>query len=194
MLKFNLNYIMIFFVAYIVILGIIYYVIYRNYYKRNKIEFYEAINLILKFYTTVTISLVIIGFGIYCIIDANDYKEERLDVISHLSLGIIIISASIINFIFYLKNSLKDLDMEIREKNKKQTIKIGQILELMLLVLLVFVPLYRISYLKEIFLDKKMFCYELLKYILISCASIFLLIVLNPCKIKEKVASFFNKK
>lgn len=178
---------------YVLLLGIIYYFIYKEHHKRNKIEFNELINLIVKFYTTVTVSLIIIFLGIYCIIDANDYKDDRLDVISHVSLGIVIISATIINFIFYLKRSLVDLNLEIREQNKKQTMKIGQVLELIIFVLFIFVPFYRIPYMIEIFYDKKEFFSELIRDILISIASIFLLITLNPCKIKEKVKNIFKK-
>lgn len=179
---------------YVVVLGIIYYFIYRNHHKRNKIEFNELINLIVKFYTTVTVSLIVIFLGIYCIIDANNYKDDRLDVISHVSLGIIIISATIINFIFYIKRSLIDLNPVVREQNKKQTMKIGQILELIIFFAFIFVPFYRLPNLIDIFYDKKQFLIELIRDLLISAASIFLLINLNPCRIKEKISNLFNQK
>lgn len=188
----SFNIIFIIFPIYIIVLGIAYYFIFRKHHKRNKIKFYELINLIAKFYVTTTISLFIIGFGIYCIIDANSYKDNRLEVITHLTLGILVISGSIINFIFYIKKSLKDINIELRETNKKQIEKIGQILELIIFVALVFVPFYRISYLKEIFLDKKAFFIELFRDLLIPISAIFLLFKLNPCDIKEKIAKFFN--
>lgn len=178
---------------YIIMLGVIYYFTYKNHHKRNKIDFEELINLIVKFYTTVTVSLFVIVLGIYCIIDANNYKDDRLDVISHISLGIIIISVTITNFIFYIKRSLKDLDPIIREQNKKQTMKIGQVLELIIFTILIFVPIIRIPKLIEIYNDKEEFLIELIRDLLISISSIFLLINLNPCKIKEKTLSLFKQ-
>lgn len=178
---------------YIIMLGVIYYFTYKNHHKRNKIDFEELINLIVKFYTTVTVSLFVIVLGIYCIIDANNYKDDRLDVISHISLGIIIISVTITNFIFYIKRSLKDLDPIIREQNKKQTMKIGQVLELIIFAILIFVPIIRIPKLIEIYNDKEEFLIELIRDLLISISSIFLLINLNPCKIKEKTLRLFKQ-
>lgn len=178
---------------YFISVGIIYYFIFRKHHKRNKIEFSELISLVVKFYTTVTVSLVIIAFGIYCIIDANHYKDDRMDVISYLALGIIIISTVIINFIFYIKRSLLDLNPIVREENKKRTLKIGEILELIIFILLIFVPIFRIHNLIEIFDNKKEFIIELVRDIAISCSSIILLVNLNPCKIKENVAKLFKK-
>lgn len=181
------------FSIYIIALGFIYYFIFKKHHKRNKIDFSELISLIVKFYTTVTISLIIIGFGIYCIIDANKYKDDRMDVISYVSLGIIIISVVIINFIFYLKRSLKDLNPVVREESKKRTMKIGEVLELIIFTLLVFVPIFRIHNLIEIFDNRKEFIIELVRDIAISASSIILLINLNPCKIKERMSKLFKK-
>ena len=130
-----------------------------------------------------------IFFGIFCIIDAHSYNDERIEVISRVSLGIIIISITIINFIFYIKRNLKDLDLDlnIREENKKQTMKIGEILELIIFTIFLFMPIWRIPNFIELYQNNKGVIVEILKSIFISLLSLLLLYNLNPMDIKEKI-------
>ena len=116
-LKFN--YITIIFGAYIIILGIIYYLIFHKHHKRNQVDFSELISLLTKYYSLSIISTLLIVFGIYCFSLAHEYSYDRTEVIMYMITGILIISLTIINYIFYIKRNLVDYNQTIREMNKK---------------------------------------------------------------------------
>lgn len=130
-------------------------------------------------------------FGGFCIIDAYSYRDERIEVISRVVLGIIIVSVTIINFIFYLKRNLQDMNQEIIEENKKRTMKIGEVLELIFFTIFLFTPIWRIPSFINIF-EKSELIVEIGKSIFLSFLSIILLYNLNPVDIKDKVRRFIK--
>ena len=97
----DINFITILFGIYIITVGIAYYFIYHKHHKKNKIELDELISLVAKFYVTTTITIIAILVGIVCIIFANEFKDNRADVIFRVLMGIVIITVAIINFVFY---------------------------------------------------------------------------------------------
>lgn len=139
------------------------------------------------------VSTIIILFGIYCIIDANSYKDERSEVITRVSLGIVIISATIINFIFYIKRNLKDFNPVIREENKKRTMQIGEILQLIIFSIFLFAPIINIPNFLGILSNKKELIIQILKSFAISISAFILLYNLNPLNIKNKMKKFLPK-
>lgn len=130
-------------------------------------------------------------FGGFCIIDAYSYRDERAEVISRVLLGIIIVSVTIINFIFYLKRNLQDMNQEIREENKRRTMKIGEVLELIFFTIFLFTPVWRIPSFIKIF-EKSELIVEIGKSIFMSFLSIILLYNLNPMDIKNKFKEFIS--
>ncbi len=173
--------------VYFVVLGVIYYLIFHKHHKRNKVELNELVVLVPKFYSVAILSSLIIIFGIICIIDANSFKEDRNEVITQILFGILIISITIINFIFYIKRNLKDFDTEIREENKRRTIKIGEILQLIFLIVFLLMPIWRIPEFIKLFDNKKEMIIEILKSFVFTIISVILLYNLNPLDIKEKL-------
>lgn len=176
---------------YILICGLAYYLIFRKHHKKNKVEIGELVELITKFYSITTISILMICFGIYLFIQAAINRYDLEEVIDNLALGIFIISAVVFNYINYLKNSLKDFNQEIRIENQKKNAKIGQILEIIIFILLALTPIYRIPTFNRLKEYKSKLYIEIAKSCLISISSIFLLYNLNPLNIKEKI---FKKK
>lgn len=183
----NMNFFTLSIGAYLIILGIIYYFIFNKHHKRNKIELSELITLVTKFYSITILSTVLIIIGIYSIIYGNFYKEDRNQVISAVVVGIIIISATIISYIFYIKRSLKDLNPEIREKEKKNNIRIGEIIQFVFFVFFAFTPIWKIPIFLKLIEDKKELVIEIIKSLLLCIASLFLLFSLNPLDIKGKI-------
>ena len=179
---------------YLVLLGVIYFIIFHKHHKRNKIELSELLDLVTKFYTKSMISTIFIILGIYSIIDANSYKDERSEVILRVLLGILIISITIINFIFYIKRSLKDYDLTIRAQNKKQTQKIGEILQLIIFTIFLFVPILGIPNYIEVSDNKVELLKLIFRNILIALGSLFLLYQLNPLNIKSRLKLNFKSK
>lgn len=147
-----------------------------------------------RFYTRTTVTIIFIIAGIYCIINANEYREDRLDVIGYLVLGIAIISIAIINYIFYIKSSLIDPNPEERENTKKATIKIGEIIEFIIFTIFIFMPVFCIPHFISLATEKNELIKELIIVLLISFSSLFLMFALNPLNIKEKLQKRFSKK
>ena len=131
--------------------------------------------------------------GIFCIIEANSFNEDRTDVIIYVSCGILIISATVINYIFYIKRNLKDLNPDIREKIKKNNIKIGEIIEFIFFIIFALTPIWRIPVFIELFEDKRRLIIEMIKAFALSIASIILLFSLNPININEKIDKLKNR-
>ena len=107
---------------YIALVGVLYFLIFRKHHKRNEIELFELVSLVTKFFVVTTVSLCIIVFGIDCILWANTNLETRSDVIAGILTGIVLISGTIIYYIFYIKNALKDYEIVERQENKKRNI------------------------------------------------------------------------
>lgn len=190
----DINFITILFGIYMIAIGVAYYFIYHKHHKKNKIELDELISLVTKFFVTVIITTVAIVLGIACIIGANTFKDSRTELVFSIFFGIGIITIAIINLVFYIKRSLKDLDQEIREKERKATIKIGEILALIFFILFITMPLWRIPKFIEVIDDKKELIKELVRAFGLCIAALFLLNALNPVDIKGKVKNLFTKK
>lgn len=178
--------------AYIVFTILLYFVIFNKHHKRNKVELDELVELFTKFFTLTTISILMIVCGMYLFINAAKYRYELQEAIGNLILGIFIISATIINYISYLRKSLEDYNQEAREVYRKNNFKLGQTLLLIMLILLTVVPLAKIpGLLSKLEKYKEQIYIEIAKQILISISSLFLLININPLGFKEKI---FKKK
>ena len=190
----DINFVTILFGIYMIAIGIAYYFIYRKHHKKNKIQLDELITLVTKFYVTTIITTIAIILGIACIIGAGTFKDSSTELAFSIFFGIGIITIAIINFVFYIKRSLKDLDLEIRDKVRKATIKIGEILELIFFIIFITMPLWRIPKFIEVIENKKELTIELIRAFGLCIAALFLLNALNPLDIKGKVKKLFSKK
>lgn len=188
----SFNIITIVFGIYLIAIGVAYYFIFHKHHKRNKIEFDELITLITKFYTLTMLTTILIAVGIFCIIKSNTYKDDRTQVVAGVLLGIAIISITIINYVFYIKRSLKDLVQEEREVTRKAILKFGEVLELIFFIIFILMPIWRIPKFIELFETKKELIIELIRSFALSIASMILLISINPIDIKGKLFSRNN--
>lgn len=179
---------------YIIVLGIIYYLIFHKHHKRNKVELSELVSLLTTYYSLSVISTLLIAFGIYCFAIAHEYNYDRADVIMYLITGILIISFTIINYIFYIKRNLVDYNQTIREMNKKAALKVGEVLEFIIFTIFIFTPIWRIPAFIGLFDDKKEMFIEILKSFLLTFGSIILLINLNPLDVKNGFKKIRDKK
>ena len=190
----NFNIFSIAFGIYLLAIGVLYYFIFHKHHKKNKIQFDELITLVTKFYTVTMLTTIGIILGIVCIIYANTFKYDRAQVISAILLGIIIITISIINYVFYIKRSLKEMDVVERESIRKATIKIGEIIELIFFIIFILMPIWRIPKFIEVIENKKQLIIELVRSFGLCIAALFLMDSLNPVNIKEKIKNLFTKK
>lgn len=170
---------------FLVLIGVIYYIIFHKHHKRNKVELFELIELVTKFYARTIVLVILLGLSAYFIFMAVKYQEERSDVITYLVLAIIIASLSILNYIGYIKLSLRDYDTEIRTENNKKKMKIGEVLELICFIVCILAPIWRIPGFIEVFSNKSKLAIELAKSFGISIAGLILLFSLNPMNVKR---------
>ena len=190
----DFNILTIIFGVYLIAIGIAYYFIFRKHHKKNKVQFDELITLVTKFYTLTMLTTVGVIVGFACILYANTFKYDRSQVIAGVLLGIIIITVTIINYIFYIKRNLKDMDDSAREKVRKATIKIGEVIELIFFTIFILMPIWRIPKFIEVISDKKELILELVRAFGLCIAALFLMNALNPINIKGKLKEMFTKK
>ena len=177
---------------FLILIGILYYAIFHKHHKRNEVDFSELISLLTKFYSLTIISIIMIILGIYCIISANSYKEDRSQVVMGIILGIGIISGTIINYIFYIKRNLKDYEPVERELIKKRIIQIGEVLELIFFIIFMLMPIWRIPQFISVFENTKELIKELVRAFGLSISAIILLFSLNPVDIKTKIKAILK--
>lgn len=168
-----------------VLLGVIYYLIFHKHHKRNHVELFELVELVTKFYVRTIVLIILIALSVYFIILAVNMQEERNDVIACIIIAIIIASFAIINYISYIKASLLDYNTEIREHNNERKLKIGEVLEVICLIICVLAPIWRIPGFIELFEDKPKLTLEIIKSFAISIGGLILLFALNPMNIKR---------
>lgn len=190
----NFNIVTLILGIYLIAIGVAYYFIFRKHHKKNKVELDELVSLVTKFYTLTMFSTLMIILGIACIINANSFKDTRRDVILWVLTGILFVTGTIINYIFYIKRSLKDFDEEERTTTRKKNLKIGEILELIFLIIFMLMPIWRIPAFIEVIDERAELIKELIRAFVLSIASIVLLNSLNPLDIKGKIKNIFTNK
>ena len=174
--------------------GIVYYIIFHKHHKRNKIELDELVSSVVKFYSLTILSILLLIIGFFVIINSVTYKYDRNEIIVNISFGTVLNIITVLNYIKYLKDSLKDYDSVIREANRKATLRLGEILQFIFFVIMALIPIWRLPYLIKMFDNTQEFGIELTKVLAISAASIFLLYNLNPLDIKNKMFKRKGKK
>lgn len=184
---------------FLILLGIVYYIIFHKHHKRNHIELFELVELVTKFYVRTILLVVLLAVSTYFIMLGVYLQEERSDTITCIVIAIIIASFSIISYRKYIKLSLIDYDMEIRAENNQRKLKVGEVLEVICFIICILAPIWRIPYFIEIFDDSFKLALEIIKSFAISIGGLILIFALNPMNIKrffveEKIEEPVKKK
>lgn len=184
---------------FLILLGIVYYIIFHKHHKRNHIELFELVELVTKFYVRTILLVVLLAVSAYFIMLGVYLQEERSDTITCIVIAIIIASFSILSYRKYIKLSLIDYDMEIRAENNQRKLKVGEVLEVICFIICILAPIWRIPYFIEIFDDRSKLALEIIKSFAISIGGLILIFALNPMNIKrffveEKIEEPVKKK
>lgn len=184
---------------FLILLGIVYYIIFHKHHKRNHIELFELVELVTKFYVRTILLVVLLAVSAYFIMLGVYLQEERSDTITCIVIAIIIASFSILSYRKYIKLSLIDYDMEIRAENNQRKLKVGEVLEVICFIICILAPIWRIPYFIEIFDDRSKLALEIIKSFEISIGGLILIFALNPMNIKrffveEKIEEPVKKK
>ncbi len=166
---------------------IFYILIFYKHHKRNRLEISEVLEIYMKYIVLlgVSIFILIIAFDMFLTgLSAIEYRKERY---TNFVAFVIVTSLVIWNFIRFLKSNLKDIEVSSREENKKNTAKIGEVLELIFLSIIIFMPIWRIPEFVKLIEDKKELFIQIGISFFYSIMSIFILFKLNPLNIKDKL-------
>ncbi len=183
--KINFTYLTIIGGVFLIILGVLYYLIFHKHHKRNNVELFELIELVTRFYVRSILLIILLSLSVYFIMMGVYLKEERTDAISCVVVAIIIASFSILSYRKYIKLSLLDYNTEIRAENNERKLKIGEVLEVICFIICILAPIWRIPGFIEVFDDKSKLALEIIKSFGISIGGLILMFALNPMNIKR---------
>lgn len=183
--KINFTFVTVLGGIFLILLGFIYYLIFHKHHKRNNVELFELVELVTKFYVRTILLLVLLALSVYFIILGVHLQEERTDAIGCVVLAIIIASCSILNYRKYIKLSLLDYNMEVREENNKRKLKIGEVLEVICFIICILAPIWRIPGFIDVFDNKPKLAIEIIKSFGISIGGLVLMFSLNPMNVKR---------
>ncbi len=176
----------------IALIGLSYYFIFRGHHKKNKMTFAEIYPLVIEYFAISIISIMLLAVGIGCIARGCINNDEIAEVIKEFAIGIIIISLTILHFIFWVKTHKVDLEVAKREEKEVRTTNIAEWIELIAFILIIIASIFNIVKYAQ-FLDETEKFRQIGTSILCILASFILLYNINPLKIKDKIKGIFKK-
>lgn len=166
---------------------LIYIGIFYNHHKRNKLNYVEISEIFISYLVLMIIFtfVLIAAFDFFFTgLKAIEYRRERY---TNFTYFVIIVALDIWSFVKFIKYNLRDIQLSEKEENKKITLKIGEVFQLIFLVIIIFNPLWKIPDFLKLIENKLELIKEILESFFYSFLSIFLLLKLNPLDIKEKL-------
>lgn len=181
------------FVIVIALIGISYYLLFKEHHKRNEMTFSEIYPLVIEYAVVCIISGLLLFIGVSALINGYVNHDEIKEVIKELTVGLVIISLVILHYIFWVKRHRQDLDTEVREEDERKTSHIAEWLEIIIFILVIVASIYNIVKYMQ-FLDEVEKYRQIAISILCIISAFILINNLNPLKIKDKIKSIFKSK
>lgn len=177
----------------LVVIGISYYLLFKEHHKRNEMTFSEIYPLVIEYAVISIISIILLIVAGNCIIQAYTNPDEIKEVVKELLIGFTIISLVIIHFIFWVKKHKRDIPKSDREEIEEETANIAEWIELIVFIAMIIMSIFNIiKYIQ--FIDPIEKVRQIAISILIIISAIVLLYNLNPVEIKDKIKSKFKSK
>lgn len=180
-------------VVIIALIGISYYLLFKEHHRRNEMTFDEIYPLVIEYAVISVISILLIFFGVKSIINGYVNNDEVKEVIKELTIGLVTISLVILHFIFWVKKHLVDLSTEVREEEKNTTSRIAEWIEIIAFVLIIAGSIFNIFKYMQ-FIDEVEKYRQISISVLCIIASVILLNNLNPLNFKDKIKEKFKSK
>ncbi|MBO5397847.1 MAG: hypothetical protein J6A36_02805 [Clostridia bacterium] len=180
-------------VVIIALIGISYYLLFKEHHKRNEMTFDEIYPLVIEYAVISVISILLMFVGVKAIINGYVNNDEIKEVIKELTIGIVTISLVILHFIFWVKKHLVDLSTEVREEEKNTTSRIAEWIEIIAFVLIIAGSIFNIFKYMQ-FIDEVEKYRQISISVLCIIASVILLNNLNPLNFKDKIKEKFKSK
>lgn len=174
----------------LVVLGLIgigfsYYILFKEHHKKNGMRFDEIYPLIIEYAVISIISIFLLIVGVQCIIEGCVNNDEIYEVIQEFTVGIVIISLTLIHFIFWIKTHRVDYEKSDRDEKEEKTTNIAEWIELIAFVLMIIGSVLNIIKYVQ-FIDETVKVQQIVISILCIIVSSFLLWKLNPLNIFKK--------
>ena len=180
-------------VVIIALIGISYYLLFKEHHKRNEMTFDEIYPLVIEYAVISVISILLMFVGVKAIINGYVNNDEVKEVIKELTIGLVTISLVILHFIFWVKKHLVDLSTEVREEEKNTTSRIAEWIEIIAFVLIIAGSIFNIFKYMQ-FIDEVEKYRQISISVLCIIASVILLNNLNPLNFKDKIKEKFKSK
>lgn len=172
---------------FIIFATLVYAAIFYKHHKRNKLNYVEIAEIYMKYIALFIISAMILIFAFDMFLTGLKAIEYRRERYTNFILAVLITGIDIWNFIRFVKLNLKDIKIEEREEEKKNTIKVGEVLQLIFFTIIMLTPIWRIPEFFKLLEDKKEMFIQIGISFFYSILAIFLLLKLNPLDIKNKL-------
>lgn len=140
---------------FIIFATLVYAAIFYKHHKRNKLNYVEIAEIYMKYIALFIISAMILIFAFDMFLTGLKAIEYRRERYTNFILAVLITGIDIWNFIRFVKLNLKDIKIEEREEEKKNTIKVGEVLQLIFFTIIMLTPIWRIPEFFKLLEDKK---------------------------------------
>ena len=164
----------------------LYFIIYKNYMKRNEFKLGEKLEKCFDFVSKTILFVFFFIVGIDYFIEGMLLLEAVYERYTNFGVSILVISLDLFFYIRYIKGSFVDIDRNKEKVVEENTNKLSEYVFFIMLCLVIITPILNLPNIVAIFYDKEGFVFEIVKsftYTLVGC---FLMYVMNPLEILYK--------
>lgn len=168
------------------VFAILYFIIFRKYNKRNKLNIFEIIRNMLEYSSKSALHMFTIALGLDYFIEGMLLLESVYERYANFFVAVLILSITIFHYIKYVKKLFIDLKEEDVKANEKRTEKFAEYVMFIFLGAMLITPVFYIPRAAAISVDGSMFFTELIKALGCSLTGGYLLVYMNPLGVVRK--------
>lgn len=168
------------------VFAILYFIIFRKYNKRNKLNIFEIIRNMLEFSSKSALYMFMIVLGFDYFIEGLLLLEAVYERYANFFVAVLIISITIFHYIKYVKKLFIDLKEDDVKVNEKRTERFAEYVMFIFLGAMLITPVFYIPRAAAISLDGGMFFTEVIKALGCSLTGGYLLVYMNPLGVVRK--------
>lgn len=164
----------------------LYFVIYKNYIKRNELKLGENLSKCFEFVSKTIVAVFFFVVGIDYLIEGMLLIEAVYERYTNLGVSILVISLDIFFYLRFIKGSFIDIDRNKEKIIEENTNKLSEYVFFFMLCTVIITPILNLPNIVSLFYDTEEFVFEIIKsftYTIIGC---FLMYVMNPLEVLYK--------
>ena len=164
----------------------LYFIIYKNYMKRNEFKLGEKLEKCFDFVSKTILFVFFFIVGIDYFIEGMLLLEAVYERYTNFGVSILVISLDLFFYIRYIKGSFVDIDRNKEKVVEENTNKLSEYVFFIMLCLVIITPILNLPNIVAIFYDKEGFVFEIVKSFTYTIVGCFLMYVMNPLEILYK--------